>query len=549
MELLLFLLGLILGSLIVYIFFKQTKDAKDTTEPLRLEAERRAYQAEVLREIAERIGYSLDVAKIIEIITGSLDKLLDYHTVSYMLLAKERIVFKCHVRESVNRAFIATVRTKMLAAFAAMLNRELNEAEVDESITGTILDESVKDEVASYFNIPLVISGEVTGLITVASPKPNLYNEEQTVILYTITAQASTAVSKLAHVLESEKGKLNALVSSLTDGIIMVDPSWNLLVVNPRTSLLLSLPTMGATMLDILDRLSGKIDLRTKIEEAIKKDTTITIPDVFLSTSPTMPKQARLQIAISPVKDKNGDFLGTVVAFHDITEEKALEKMREEFTAMMIHDLRSPLNNIRATSEALKRDLTATMPKELQNSLAVIRNQANDMLTLVSDLLDIAKIESGKFTVTKEPTDLSNLLREVVERYLATAAERKLGLIYKTEGDLSQIPLDHFRIRQVLSNLISNALKFTESGEVRLSAKRSEHEATIAVTDTGLGIPKDELPLLFTKFKQLYHGVTSAEGTGLGLVIAKGIVEAHGGKIWVESEVGTGTTVTFTIPI
>lgn len=546
MELLLILLAFVLGAVLTFYYLRLIKPPLPEPINYKQELEQRAYQAEILRELSERIGYSLDVAKIIEIITGSLGKLLDYHTVSYLIQTKDRLVFKCNIRESVNHAFIADVRGKMLAAFSAMLNRELDPNDVDESLTGAILDESLKAVVNSYFNIPLIINSEVVGLITVASPKPNLYTEQQTAILYTITAQASTAVTKLAQVLESEKGKLNALVTSLTDGIVMVDPSWNLLVINPRTRALLALPEGPITMLDVLSKLSGKIDLRTKIEEAIKNDTTVMVPDVAADTPSTNP--LRLQIFLSPVKDKDGEPLGAVIVFHNITQEKAVEKMREEFTAMMIHDLRSPLNNIRGVSDGLLRDARTSQAKEISEAITTIRNQVTDMLTLVNDLLDVAKLESGKFTISKESTDLGSLVKEIVSRYGAQAMEKKLQINSDLQGDLKDISLDGFRIRQVLTNLLTNAIKFTDTGGIIIRVVKSDKEVTVSVIDTGIGIPKDDLGLLFTKFQQLRQSSARHEGTGLGLVIARGIVEAHGGKIWAESEVGAGTTFTFTLP-
>ena len=275
-------------------------------------------------------------------------------------------------------------------------------------------------------------------------------------------------------------------------------------------------------------------------------DTTTSIPDVALDSSTALPHPPRLQILASPVKDKDGESLGAVVVFHDITQEKTLEKLREEFTAMMIHDLRSPLNNIRSLSEGLLRN--DALGPEMKDALTMVRNQVTDMLSLVNDLLDVAKLESGKFTITKEPTDLGSLVEEIVERHTSLAQERHLTIHADVAPDTTKIPIDGFRIRQVLTNLVSNALKFTDTGGVTIKVVRGDKDVTISVADSGIGIPKEQLELLFTKFQQLKGGLTRHDGTGLGLVIAKGIVEAHGGKIWVESEIGSGTTLAFTLP-
>lgn len=503
------------------------------------EAEQRAYEAEVLRELEERIGYSLDLIKIIEIITGSIGRLLEYHTVSSMIKSDHRILFKCILRESVNRAFVMDIKDKMKRAFSEMMNRQLHDEEIDESITGTIFDERIKDPVRSYFNIPIVINSEIVGLITVASPKSGLYTEEETSILYTITLQASAAISKLSRMLESEKERLNALVESLTDGIIMIDPEWNLLVLNPRAKEYLSLTKENPTMLDVLDSVSGRIDLRTKIEEAIEKQTIVLNLDIpFRSYS--------LQFIVIPVKGKSKKLLGSVIVLHDRTKTRQIEEIRNQFEAMMIHDLRAPLTSIRSAVENL--DPKITEPDQ-HTKLSVIKTDTLDMLELVNDFLDVSKLEAGKFTVVKNPENLQVLLQQLVDQYKPLAEEKGLQMQLFIEGDLHNIPVDEFRMKQVVTNFLSNAIKYSAHGTITLSAVRQQNAVTVAVKDEGIGIAKDDIPLLFTKYYQVESSTEKRKGTGLGLVVAKGIVEAHGGSVRVESEVGVGSTFTFTIPL
>src|SRR6185369_2081585 len=159
-----------------------------------LELQQKVYQAQVLKEINDRIGYSLDTAKIVDIITSSLGNLLVYDTVSYMVLSDEgKVLFKCHVEKTVNHEFIEEVKHKMLMSYEAILNLKIQPTGVDESITGNILDDSLKVNVASFFNLPVVISEKLVGLINVASSEKGRYGEQQASILYTITNQAATA--------------------------------------------------------------------------------------------------------------------------------------------------------------------------------------------------------------------------------------------------------------------------------------------------------------------------------------------------------------------
>jgi K+-sensing histidine kinase KdpD len=170
-----------------------------------LALQQKVYQAQVLKEISERIGYSLDTNKIVEIITSSLGNLLDYDTVSYMVLDdKGKSIFKCHVENTVNHDFVEQVKEKMLLSYSAILNKDMKQVRLDESVTGNILDDNLKVTVESFFNLPVAITGELVALINVASQEKGRYGGEQASILYTITNQAATAVSKLQAVLESE---------------------------------------------------------------------------------------------------------------------------------------------------------------------------------------------------------------------------------------------------------------------------------------------------------------------------------------------------------
>ncbi|MEK7617894.1 MAG: ATP-binding protein [Patescibacteria group bacterium] len=514
-----------------------------------LELQQKVYQAQVLKEINERIGYSLDTNKIVDIITSSLGNLLDYDTVSYMVLENTgKVIFKCQVQNSVNHSFVEEVREKMLLSYSTIYNQEMHPQKIDEIITGNILDDNLKGKVQSFFNLPVVISGKLVGLINVASSEKGRYGESQAAILYTITNQAATAVSKLQAVLESEKGKLAAIIYSLTDGVIMLDINNQLLVHNPMVSDIFNIPKdRGVTLYDIVDGLAGKLDLRTKIDQALGQNKPIITPEVYL-------KDKALEITISPVKDNNGEKIGASVVFHDITTEKSLEKLRQEFTAMMVHELRAPLTAVRWSSESLIKNLAAAQgvePKKIKDTVVTIETASNNMLELVNDLLDVAKIEAGKFELNLQDYDLVEIINSQVSAFRPQAEMKHLGMNI-TSPPKAMLKFDKVRVSQVLGNLFSNAVKYSDSGqiEINLQMDAKKGEAVVAIKDTGIGIQPEDLSMLFSKFKQLKSGDRSRKGTGLGLVVSKGIVESHGGKIWAESAgENLGSTFYFSLPI
>lgn len=515
-----------------------------------LELQQKVYEAQVLREINERIGYSLDTNKIVEIITSSLGNLLDYDTVSYMVLEDNgKVIFKCNVENSVNHGFVGEVKEKMIQSYSAILNKDIKPQRIDESITGNILDDNLEGKVESFFNLPVVISNKLVGIINVASSEHGRYGEQKASILYTITNQAATAVSKLQTILDSEKGKLSAVIYSLADGVITVDLNNRLVVHNPAVKQILGLKNdTRLSMFDIVDALAGKVDIRTRIEQAIEQNKTITIPEIIL-------KDKAVELSVAPVKDPHGITIGASVLFHDITSEKSLEKLRQEFTAMMVHELRAPLTAVRWSSESMIKNLAQAQgvsdPKKLKDTVVTIETASTNMLELVNDLLDVAKIEAGKFELNLQLTDLAEVIKDQVKIF-QKQSELKRVPIKVTTPETYVLKFDKVRISQVLGNLISNAIKYTDSGQidVNLNIDSQNKQAIVSVKDSGVGIPREDLAQLFSKFKQLKSIDRSRKGTGLGLVVSKGIVESHKGKIWAESPgENLGSTFYFSLPI
>lgn len=514
-----------------------------------LELQQKIYQIQVLQEIGERIGYSLDTNKIVEIITSSLGNLLEYDTVSYMVfLSEDQVLFKCHVHNSVSRRFISQVKQVMLESFSAIFQEEVAPGKIDESITGNILDDNLQSDLKSFFNLPVIISGRLVGIINIASKDLGKFGAERAEFLYAITNQAATAVSKLEEVLESEKGKLSAIIYSLTDGVLTVNLEHQLLVYNPAVKEILQLPKeKPVTMFDIVDALAGKMDLRTKIEQALVQDQPVVVKEVIL------PDKA-LEITVTPVKDNEGKKLAASVVLRDVTTEKSLEKLRQEFTAMMVHELRAPLTAVRWSSDSLMKSASAASvvldPQKVKESVSAIATAATNMLDLVNDLLDVAKVEAGKFELNVQDYDLVEVIKAQAKTFEPLAQTKHLALNVIAPAKYT-MKFDRVRIAQVLNNLISNAIKYTDSGQIDidLSVNAQAKEAVVAIKDTGLGVAREDLGQLFSKFRQLQNVDRSRKGTGLGLVVSKGIVEAHKGRIWGESAgENLGSTFYFSLP-
>jgi PAS domain S-box-containing protein len=236
----------------------------------------------------------------------------------------------------------------------------------------------------------------------------------------------------------------------------------------------------------------------------------------------------------------------------EIEERNRAEKTLADFTAMVVHDLRSPLSNVVSIAESLQDGLFGQVNEQQNKWLWKIETNCKSLIEHVSDFLDLSKIEAGHIELVNKPVDLKALIQEILVEHSIQADQRQISLRNKIDRELPTIRLDPRRVNQVLSNLLNNALKFSDDGgDIEVGAGRgSGNEINVWVKDAGIGIDSDEIGQIFEKYRQVSSGRNSGhKGTGLGLVICKKIVEAHGGRIWAESQKGKGATFFFSLPI
>lgn len=235
------------------------------------------------------------------------------------------------------------------------------------------------------------------------------------------------------------------------------------------------------------------------------------------------------------------------------TEEHDIEaqKVKDDFLAMVVHELRSPLAVIKGSSDLLIKETKSLTSAQITDLLKQVRSSSGDLLNLVNDMLDVSKMEAGRFEIYPKDTNINNILEDETRRYTMLAKEKEVEIKLHLDPLVSNLRFDPDKIRQVLNNLLSNAVKFTPAGGyVEIRAEKSVGKVRISVADTGIGIPDEVKSKLFNKFVQGRSIAGSEEkGTGLGLVIAKGIVEAHGGIIWMEDNKPKGTKFVFTLPL
>jgi signal transduction histidine kinase len=579
----LYVLAIVSGTLLlaVAVFaYVSVRRIRRNLEDRERDAKHRLYEIAILKEIAERTGYSLNIEKILDVITGSLNQLLEYSAVSYMILKPSKIVFRVDLERSVSSQFIKDIRTRMISSLSALLARDMTSVAVDESVTGSIMLEDINEPVQSSFNIPLVIGGQLVGVLTVAHTIAGLYKEKEVEILYKIVNQASQAMTKLEDVIRTEQGKAAAMLESMIEGVIMTDPEYRIVAANPAAREIIGYKkNITPTIFDFIDAFQGTLDIQGKLEVAMKLDKTLTVPDIAFGGK-------YYQVLVSPVKANTenikGQILGAAIIFHDITPEKEAEKMRNDFTSMMVHELRSPLSNIKKIGELMRTSKILESKQTTDEYASMLYDSSSSMLSLVNDLLDVAKLETGKFDIDKQPVRIAAILQEQIKLFDTTVHNATIDLkLFIAPGVPDEVKADSKRISQVLTNFLSNAIHYTpKAGTVTTlcfmhkagasitdeatalnvpwfgdnmapNAPELPDSVVIAVTDSGKGIAAENFEKLFNKFSQFSTSSrqTNHDGTGLGLVIVKGIVEAHGGVVGLGSTVGKGSTFYFTLPL
>ncbi len=249
-----------------------------------------------------------------------------------------------------------------------------------------------------------------------------------------------------------------------------------------------------------------------------------------------------------PAKELHGISVDVTDLKHAQEEALRATHVREELLAIVAHDLRNPLASIQTSAGLLERVAETSREPSVQKSAATIMRSAKRMDRLIGDLLDFALIRAERLTLQRGEIDSTVVVQESLEMFRPVASEKSLRLDEQVDGDLRIIG-DHDRVLQILSNLVGNAIKFTgEGGSIVVRAEASEHEAVFTVADTGEGMAPEVVSSIWERYWQAKRRVDGG-GVGLGLSIAKGLVEAHGGRIWAESTLGVGTTVYFTIPL
>ena len=333
----------------------------------------------------------------------------------------------------------------------------------------------------------------------------------------------------------AEHKRLAAVLEQMTDGVLIADANGQIQFANPAAEKLFESPNaVGRTIVEVI-----------RHHQLVAAWRHCRQTNEIQSESVELPARRQfLQLIVIPDHHAGGSLL----LVQDLTRVRRLETVRRDFISNISHELRTPLASLKALTETLQ-DGALSDPEAGPRFLGRIVTEVDALTQMAQELLDLSRIESGQVTLERESVFPKTLLTSAADRMKLQAERAGLNLHVECSDDLPKVRADQSRLEQVLVNLIHNAVKFTRSGgEVALLAEAAEGGIRFAVKDTGIGIPLDDVPRVFERFYRVDKSRTGS-GTGLGLSIARHIVEAHNGKIWVESEEGKGSTFYFSIPL
>jgi signal transduction histidine kinase len=346
-------------------------------------------------------------------------------------------------------------------------------------------------------------------------------------------------------------GRLESLVESIKLGVIMVDLSLNVVLANSAAKIIFGKSPKEPLLFSEVEGRLKDVQLSQTLSRYVQNGkSTIAKEAVF--------DGRHFRVFISTVRDiVEKFFIGAVMVIEDVTAEKMLDQMRTEIVSTTSHQLRTPLSLIKGNLEMVLGGNIGKITKEQKDVLGEVFLSNERMIELVNDLMDVSKITEGKFALKLEPIQLDDLVAQTVEKMLPYAQSKGVSLTYVTSPkSLPEVNADVHRIKDALQNLIDNAIKYSKinhKGQVQVSVEQDESDGflRVAIKDNGVGIPKNEQAEVFQRFFRASNSVKMdpGGGTGLGLYIAKAVIEQSGGKIWFESEENKGTTFYFTMPL
>jgi two-component system, OmpR family, phosphate regulon sensor histidine kinase PhoR len=491
---------------------------------------RRLQELETLAGIGRTVTAMLDLDQVLTAVVEAAVSLTEAEEGSLLLLDEDSGQLYMRASKNFDEEFVHTFRLHVQDSLAGQVISTGEPIILDEGAPQKIKTSYL---VHSLLYVPLRVRGRVIGVLGVDNRKAGRsLTREDLIVILAMADYAAIAIenAKLYNRSEGERRKLETVLTETENAVIVLDEENRLLLINQaaREAFHVNGNHIGRSIVEAVDdprllgliRAPGNLPRREELE---------------LEDGRTFNAQR------TPIPQ-----VGQAIVMHDITHLKDLDRIKSEFVTTVSHDLRSPLTAILGYIELVER--AGELNQRQKEFVERVQMSVGQITTLVTDLLDLGRIEAGLDT-TKETTPITVLAKYAVEGLRTTAEKESVSLVAALPDELPMVTGDPIRLRQMIGNLIENAIKYTPAGgTVTIDAGCEGDQVILRVHDTGLGIPPADQPYLFDKFFRASNIPDDTPGTGLGLSIVKSIVDSHNGRIWVNSRQGEGTTFTIVLP-
>jgi signal transduction histidine kinase len=518
----------------------------------------RVRQRDYLLEIARAVTQELDLEKLLaRILRISIEMLAGQ---AGLIALKESGSWRVSAAHGIPPAFLRYLEPLLAEETVAELDvDELNRMLKDLTYTASM-------GLLNGTAIPLVTHGQVIGVIFIFRSYPDLFSANDKQLLQSFADQAAIAVFNAQLYGQSlyEKQRLDALIDSAADGILILHADHSIERVN-----------------DAFERLYGQTDdeLRGKQHDDIirwvRKPDGQTLAEaeadgwplapnahLYVEGDLARPEPPNVPVGITyapllsadPAPGARGNALTSsaprlrniIVTVRDITHFRTADEIKATFISIVSHELKTPVALIKGYASTLRRDDARWDKHIIRDSLAVIEDEADRLTKMIEDLLDASRFQAGGLSLNLTDLSLPVLAGRLAERFQTQTKSHTLMVDFP--ANFPVILADETRIEQVLSNLISNAIKYAPKGEIRISGQVRPEQVIVTVSDNGPGIDPRDMPHIFDRFYRADHAIRKTKGAGLGLYLARAIIEAHNGRIWVDPQPGSGARICFSLP-
>jgi len=528
------------------------------TEDTNRRLNERNLELSIINELSRTFSAAFDRLNISAILARQLKRKMDFFACAILLdeASKASLILNSGVK--IPPSLQEEICRLMAEKYSSFARTDINRANIQ--IIDQVENEQGRPEettvpsIKGLYTVPLLVADKNFGMIGLVLTEDYVLNADDERFFNILASQLALFVEndRIKQAITDKRNQLEAILQSMAGAVLATDVTGNVLFINPVAEIFLGIKN---------EEVLGK-NLNETIRQQEVKDLPATfraqkgeylVTELELANDNDGMKRI-IRANMSKVRNYLGNDIGTVIILYDITKEKEVDRMKTEFISITSHELRTPLASIKQAVALMINQVAGPVSEGQGEFLDIARRNTERLAMLINSLLDLSKIESGRMELERTKFEIDKIVEETAATLRPLAEDNKIELKCILFRNLPQIEGDKARVAQVLVNLISNALKFTPSGGViTISTSlcgQDNNFAQISVQDTGVGIDRKDFDKLFQKFKQLDSSFSrKAGGTGLGLAISKQIVELHGGRIWVESELDKGSTFHFTLPL